>query len=152
MRLHSTSHRIPRSRPRWQYDPNGPHKDQRRRRMATPEEPHRRSLFPGVHGILSILHPQLFESRTTPVRSNKESDTLDMDRGTNDSIRDAEEAHVLQTSANSTPIRQTIRSAHRRIGIWRGSHTLTRGRHQPPKTLKTTPPPHCILLSDIHTH
>src|SRR5712672_2058393 len=59
-------------------------------------------------------------------------------------------AHVFETRTNSTPIRQTICSSHGRIGIWRGRHTLTSGRNQPQKPPKTTPPPHRILLSNVH--
>src|SRR5712672_739275 len=119
MCIRPTSYRIPRSRPRRQYDPNGPHKDQGRRRMAIPKEPHRRSLLSGVHRLLSVLHPQLLARRTSPIRLNKESDTLDMDRSSDNGVRNAEETHVLETRPNPTAVRQTIRSTHGRIGIWR---------------------------------
>src|SRR5712671_6195220 len=120
--------------------------------MAVSKKPHRRLLLLRLHRILPILYPKLLTCRMTPIRSDKEGDTMDLDRSPNKSLRNPENADVLKTGTDSTTIRQTIRSSHRRIGIWRGRHTLTRGRHQPPKTLKTTPPPHCILLSDIHTH
>src|SRR5712671_606556 len=61
-------------------------------------------------------------------------------------------AHVFETRTNPTPIRQTIRSSHRRISIWRGRHTLASGRNQPQKPPKTTPPPHCVLLSNVHAN
>src|SRR5712672_4167156 len=77
---------------------------------------------------------------------------MGLDGNQNNSIRDAEKANVLKTSTDPTTIRQTICSTHRRIGIWRGRHTLTRGRNQPPKTLETTPPPHRVLLGDVHAN
>src|SRR5712671_2959202 len=119
--------------------------------MAIPKEPHRCSLLSGVHGLLSVLHPQLLARRAPPVRPNKEGDALDMDRSSDNSVRNAKETHVLETRLNPTAVRQTVRSTHGRIGIWRGRHTLTRGRNQPPKTFKTTPSPHRLLLSNIHT-
>src|SRR5712671_3638706 len=148
----STSYRIPRSRPRGQYDPNGPYENQGRRRMAIPKEPHRRSLLSGVHRLLPVLHPQLLARRAPPARPNKESDTLDMERSSDNSVRNTKETHVLETSLNPTTVRQTVRSTYGRIGIWHGRHTLTRGRNQPPKTVKTSPPPHRVLLGNLHTN
>src|SRR5712672_3044443 len=75
-----------------------------------------------------------------------------MDSRPDKSVRNTKVAHVFETRTNSTPIRQTIRSSHGRIGIWRGRHTLTSGRNQPQKPLKTTPSPHRILLSNVHTN
>jgi len=49
--------------------------------MATTEKPHGHPLIPRVHGILSLFYPQLFESRTTLARLNKESNPLGMDGG-----------------------------------------------------------------------
>src|SRR5712675_451217 len=119
--------------------------------MATPEEPHRCSLIPRLHRVLSLFHPELLARRKTLARLDQESDAMGLDRGTNDGVRDAKKANVLKTSADPTTVRQTIHSAHRCIGIWRGRHTLTGGRDQPPTTFETTSSPHCLLLSDIHT-
>src|SRR5712672_311350 len=98
--------------------------------MATTEKPNRRPLIPRIYRILSLLHPQLFKGRAPPVGPNKESNPLGMDRSADNSVRNAEETHVLQTRVNTTPIRQTVRGTYRCIGIWRGRHTLTRGRNQ----------------------
>src|SRR5712675_223655 len=119
--------------------------------MAVPEKPHRCPLILRIHWILPILHPQLFTRRTTFTRPDKESDPVDLGRGPNKSLRNFKDAHVHETSANPTAIRQAIRTPHRRISIWRGRHTLTRGRHQPTKTLKTPPPPASLLLGNVHS-
>src|SRR5882757_434331 len=76
---------------------------------------------------------------------------MDVGGGPHESLRHSKDAHVHKTRANPTPVRQTIRTSHRRISIWRGRHTLTRGRHQPTKTLKTSPPPNRLLFSNIHS-
>src|SRR5712671_3492148 len=86
VRLHPTSNRIPRRHPRRQHDPNGPYENQRSSRMATTKEPYRRPLIPRVHRILSLLHPQLFESSAPPTGSNQKGDSLGVDNDPDDSI------------------------------------------------------------------
>src|SRR5712672_1668205 len=119
--------------------------------MAVPEKPHRRPLVLRFHWILPLLHPQLLTRRTTFARPDKESDPVDLGRGPDEGLRNPKNAHVHKTGADPTAIRQAICTSHRRISIWRGHHTLTRGRHQPTKTFKTPPPPYCLLLSDVYT-
>src|SRR5712672_3673285 len=149
--IRPTSHRIPRCRPRRQHDPNGSHKNQGSSGVATTKKSNRCPLLPGIYGVLSVLHPKLFESRTPSAGSNEESNPLDMDNGPDNSIQNAEEVNVLETRLDPTTIRQAIHSTHRRISIWRGRNTLARGRSQPSKTLKATPAPHRLLLSNVHT-
>src|SRR5712671_3045982 len=105
MRIHPASHRVLGSRPRRQHDPNGPHKDQGSGRMATTEKSYGRSLVPRVYRVLSLLHPQLFESSTPLVGPNKKGNPLGVDSGSDNSIRNIEETNVLKTRPNSTPIR-----------------------------------------------
>src|SRR5712671_7758401 len=118
--------------------------------MAIPEKPHRRLLVSRLHWVLPLLHSQLLTRRTTPTGLNKESDPMGLGRSPNKSLRNPKSARVHETSADPTAIRQAIRTPYRCIGIWRGHHTLTRGRYQPPKTFKTTPPSHRLLLSNVH--
>src|SRR5712672_2481501 len=151
MRVHTKTHRIPRCSARRQHDSNGPHQNQRHGRMAIPEEPHRRPLISRLHRVLSLLYPQLLACHTTLTRPDKESNPVGLGGGPDEGLRNPKDAHVHETSTDPTTIRQAIRTSHRRISIWRGRHTLTRRRHQPTKTLETSPPPHCLLLSDIHT-
>src|SRR5712672_2238246 len=100
----------------------------------------------------SITTLSLTTHRRMPsTRPDEESNIVGLGRSPDESLRDAKDAHVHETSANPTTIRQTIRTPHRRISVWRGRHTLTRGRHQPTKTLKTPPPPDCLLLGDVHS-
>src|SRR5712671_3483838 len=152
MRLYTKMHRILGSRTREQHYPDGPNQDQRRHGLAIPTKPHGYSIIPRVYRVLSILHTQLLTSSTPPTGPNKESDALGLDRNPNTSIRNPEKTNVFETSINPTTIRQTICGPHRRIGIWRGCHTLTRGRCQPPKTFKTTPPSNRILFGNIYTN
>src|SRR5712675_2432856 len=119
--------------------------------MAIPKKSHRRPLIPRFHRILPLLHPKLFTRRTTLIGPDEEGDPVDLGRSPDKGFRNPENAHVYETSADPTAIRQTIRTSYQRIGLWRGRHTLTRGRHQPTKTLKTAPPPNCLLLCDVHT-
>src|SRR5712671_642779 len=145
VRIHTKTHRVPRGRTGKQHHSDGPNQNKRSRRMATPKEPHRCPLILRFHRILSLLHPKLLVCRKTLVRLNEESDTMDLDRSSNKGFRDIEDTDVLKTRTNPATVRQTLRSPYRRIGLWRGHHTLTRGRNQPPKTFKTTSSPHCLL-------
>src|SRR5712672_4597340 len=119
--------------------------------MAIPEKPHGRPLVFRVYRVLSLLHPQLFACSTTLAGPNEESNSVDLGRSPNKSLRNPKDAHVHETGADPTAIRQAICTSHRCISIWRGCHTLTRGRHQPAKTLKTPPPPDCLLLGNVYT-
>src|SRR5712672_1495397 len=152
MRVHAKTHRIPGSDIRKQHDPDGPHQDQGHGRMAIPKKPHRCPLIPRLHRVLPLLHPQLLTRHMTLTRLDEESDSVDLGRSPNKSLRNPKGAHVHETSADPTAIRQTVRTSHRCISIWRGRHTLTRGRHQPTKTLETPPPPDCLLFGDIYTN
>src|SRR5882757_7200682 len=89
-------HRIPRCRPRRQYDPDGPHKNQGSSRMATTEESDGCPIILRIYGILSLFYPQLFEGSTPPTGPNKESNSLDMDNSSDNGIRNPEEADVLK--------------------------------------------------------
>src|SRR5712675_3403299 len=150
MRVYTKTYRIPRGGVRRQHNPNGPHQNQGHSRMAIPKKPHRRPLISRLHRVLPLFHPQLLTRRTTLTRPDEESDPVDLGRGPDKSLQNPKEAHVYETGANPTAIRQTICTSHRCISIWRGRHTLTRGRHQSTKTLKTPPPPDCLLLGNIH--
>src|SRR5712672_4067459 len=134
MRIYTKTYRIPRGGVRKQHNPNGPHQNQGGSRMAVPEKPHRRPLIFRFHWILPLLHPQLLARRTTFTRPDKESDPMDLGRSPDEGLRNPKNAHVHKTGADPTTIRQAICTSHRRISIWRGHHTLTRGRHQPTKT------------------
>src|SRR5712671_8016994 len=104
MRVCAKTHRIPGSSVRKQHDPDGPHQNQGRSGMATPEKPHGRPLIPRLYRILSLLHPQLLTRRTTLTRPDKESDSMVLGRSPNKSLRNLKDAHVHETSANPTAI------------------------------------------------
>src|SRR5712675_2131063 len=104
MCVHAKTYRIPRGGTGRQHDPDGPHQNQGRSRMAIPEKPHGRPLVPRLHRILSLLHPQLLTRRMTPTRPDKEGDSMALGRGPNESLRNLKDAHVHETSANPTAI------------------------------------------------
>src|SRR5712672_2223362 len=151
MCVHAKMYRIPGSGVRRQHNPDGPHQNQGCGGMAIPEKPHRHPLISRLHRVLLLLHPQLLTRRTTLTRPDEESDPVDLGRGPDKSLRNPKDAHVHETGADPTTIRQAICTSHRCISIWCGRHTLTRGRHQPAKTLETPPPPYCLLLGDVYT-
>src|SRR5712672_290832 len=151
MCVHAKTYRIPRGGTGRQHDPDGPHQNQGRSRMAIPEKPHRRPLISRFHWVLPLLYPQLFARRTTLTRSDEESNPVGLGGGPDEGLRNLKNAHVHETSADPTAIRQAIHTSHLCISIWRGRHTLTRGRHQPTKSLNDPPPPDCLLLSYVHT-
>src|SRR5712675_113950 len=151
MCVHAKTYRIPRCGAGRQHDPDGSHQNQGRGRMAISEKPHRRPLISRFHWVLPLLYPQLLACRTTLTRPDEESNPVGLGGSPDEGLRNPKDAHVHETGADPTAIRQTIRTPHRRVGIWRGRHTLTRGRHQPTKTLKTPPPPDCLLLGNVYT-
>src|SRR5712671_3207523 len=120
--------------------------------MAISKKSHRCPLIPGLHRFLLLLYPQLLMRHMSSARPDKEGDAVGLGRSPDKSFRNPKNAHVHKTSANPATIRQTVCTAHQCIGIWRGRHTLTRGRHQPTKTCETTPPPYHLLLSNVHTN
>src|SRR5712672_1908513 len=151
MCVHTKTYRIPRGGAGRQHDPDGSHQNQGCGRMAISEKPHRRPLISRFHWVLSLLYPQLLACRTTLTRPNEESNPVGLGGSPDEGLRNLKDAHVHETSADPTAIRQAIRTPHRRISIWRGRHTLTRRRHQPTKTLETPPPPDRLLLSYVYT-
>jgi hypothetical protein len=71
-------------------------------------------------------------------------------RGTN-SIWNTMKCHDWQTSTLSTRLHQTVLPSHRRISIWRGSHTLIGRRVQQLKYhSKTQTTPSHLLLCHLH--
>src|SRR5882672_8771711 len=151
MRIRTGKSRIPRSSPPRRNDPDGPGQGKRSSRLVTPQKCQRRSSIPGLHGILSLLHPELLKDRTPPNRPDKEGHTFPLGYPTNQSVRNAQNAYVSETNSPSTSLRRPLLPCHRCIGVRRGSRTLTGGRNQF-QDQQTHPTPHRILLSHVHPH
>jgi len=119
--------------------------------LETTHERHRSSQVSGVHRILPLFHQGLLENRTPSTTTNSLDNPLDLGRKRANGIRNIAKSYDRQTSTMTTRLCQTILPTHRRIGIWRGSHTLTGGRiHKPRHQPETETPPSRILLCDIH--
>src|ERR1019366_5036402 len=130
---------------------NGPDENERNRGLASTTKPQRRPRIPRIHGFLSILRPQLLEDCTPPHRAHTESSPFPMGRTTIQSVRDAQNTHVCTTRPTPTRLHATLLPLHRRLGLRRGSRTLTGGRTQPTHQ-KTHTTPNRILLSDVQPH
>src|SRR5712671_1691187 len=151
MRLRTKTHRIPRSHlTTWNY-PHGPNQNARSSRLAPTNHCNRRPIIPRLHGFLSILHSKLFQNRKTPPTTNKERHCLGMGTRPKTSLRAPQNPNVSTPSARTTKLQQTVCCTYRRFSLWRGRHTLTRGRNTPKRqNLETITPPHSLLLSHVH--
>jgi hypothetical protein len=116
--------------------------------MAPPIKRHRSSQIPGVHGLLLIFHKGLLKNRKTSTPPDAQHNPLAMERQTTTSIQETPRFNVPTTSPETTQLHQTLRHIHRRVGLWRGSHTLTRGWTQCTKSHQTSP--NRLLLSHLH--
>jgi Reverse transcriptase (RNA-dependent DNA polymerase) len=83
--------------------------------------------IPWVHRLLPILHQRLLENSKTVTTPHTQRNPLAMGRRTTTSLQHIMKSNVPTTRPQTTRLHQTIRHVHRRIGLWRGSHTLTRG-------------------------
>ena len=140
---------IPRRHPKCRNSTNGPNKDKRNRRLATPKERQGRPSLPRIHRVLPILCPQLLKNRTPPHRTNKENNPIPLERATNQSLRNPQNTDVCQTDPKTTRLHQTLLPGHGRFSLRRGSRTLTGGRNKP-KNTQNHETPNRILLSNIH--
>src|SRR5580693_2089878 len=151
MQLRTTIHRIPRSTRHAGTSTDGRHQNRKSTQLETTHERHRSPQILGVHGILSLLHQGLFETCTSPTATDPPIDPLDMGGSRRRSIRDVTKGYDRQTSTTTTGFHETLRTTHGRIRLWRGSHTLTRGRIKQPNHQQETQAPPCrLLLSYFH--
>src|SRR5712671_3275810 len=152
VRLRTKTHRIPRSYPTtWNY-PHGPDQNARGSRLAPTNHRNRRPIILRLHGVLPILHSKLLQDRKTSPITDKKRHRLGMGTRTKTSLRTPQNLNVPTPSTRSTKLQQTIRRTHRRLSLWRGRHTLTRGRNTPKRqNLETVTPPHSLLFSHVHS-
>src|SRR5712671_4335375 len=128
MHLRTETDRILRSNTTKWHHPHGPNKNPRSRRLAKTNQRHRSPILPRIHQFLSLLHPELLQNRKTIIGSYQKDDLMALGRTTKTRIRKTQNPNVSTTSISPTKLWMTICSAYQRIGIWRGRHTLTRGR------------------------
>src|SRR5712671_5286560 len=152
MRLRTKTYRIPRRHFATRNHPHGPDQNARSSGLATADYSDRRSVIPRFYGVLSILHPQLLQNCKTPPTVDEKRLGLGVGTRPKTSVRTLKDVNVSTPSTCPTELQQTIRRTHRRIGLWRGRHTLTRGRNAPKRqNLETITPPHSLLLSHVHS-
>jgi hypothetical protein len=140
---------IPRCHPKHRNSTDGPNKDKRDRRLATPKEREGCPSLLRIYRVLPILCPQLLKNRTPPHRTNEENNPIPLERTTNQSLRNPQNTDVRQADPKTTRLHQTLLPGHGHFSLWRGSRTLTGGRNKP-KNTQNHETPNCILLSDLH--
>src|SRR5712675_1806381 len=120
--------------------------------MAKPTHPYRSQIIPGLHRLLSILHPQLLPHCMATPQPDKERNLLVLERRTRTSVQNTQETSLQMPCVSTTRLQETIHPPHRRNSLWHGRRTLTRGRIQPLQTTKTQTSPPCVILHDIHAN
>src|SRR5258707_1016847 len=146
---------LPRSHSREGQIRNGPAKAEWRRRLASTQKPHRCLFLPRVHRLLPLLRPELFKSRPTPPRPNKEKPRVALGRGPVQGLRNAQNPHVPKAGPHPTRLRSTFLPTDRRLRLRNRSSTLPRARRKRypfRQKGKTETSPHRILFRHIHPH
>ena len=151
MPVRTTTDGIPRSSVGKWHNSDGPSKNQRRRRLAPTEDCTRCESLPRLHRVLPLLRTELFYHRTTTHRPHEKGNPIPLGLTTAKGLPSAKRPHVLPSGTKATRLRKAILPCHGRLGIRRGSRTLTGGRlqstHQ--KIYSTT---NRLLFSHLHTH
>src|SRR5712671_2470950 len=150
--LRAKTHRIPRSHPTTWHHPHGPDQNTRGSRLASTNHRNRCPIIPRVHRVLPILHSKLLQDRKTPPTTDEKRHRLGMGTRTKTSLRTPQNLNVPAPSTRSTKLQQTIRRTHRRFSLWRGRHTLTRGRNTPKRqNLETVASSHSLLFGHVYS-
>src|SRR5712672_2806707 len=151
MRLRTETHRIPRSYPTTWNHSHGPDQNAGGSGLASTNHGDRCSVILRLYRVLSILHPQLLQNRKTPPIVDEKRFGLGVGKRSKTGVLTPEDTNVSTPSTRPTELQQTVRRTHRRIGLWRGRHTLTGGRNTPKRqNLETATPPHSLLFSYVH--
>src|SRR5712671_4028983 len=152
MRFRTETHRILRGHPTTWHDTHGSNQNPGSSGLASTDHSNGCQVFPRVHRILPVFHPELLQNRQTPTTTNEKRHDLGMGKRSKTSLRTPQNSDVSTPSTRPTKLQQTLRRAHRRISLWRGRHTLTRGRATPKRqNLKTITPPNSVLLGHVHS-
>src|SRR5712675_3303868 len=152
VRLRTKTHRIPGSHPTTRNYSHGPDQNARGSRLAPTNHRNRRPIILRLHGVLPVLHSKLLQNRKTSPTTNEKRHRLGMGTRTKTSLRTPQNLNVPTPSTRSTKLQQTVCCTHRRLSLWRGRHTLTRGRNTPKRqNLETVASPHSLLLGHVHS-
>ena len=96
--------------------------------LATTNKHNRSTRIYRIYRILLILHTRLLVHCQTTTWFDHKDHTLALGKGTTKIIRNITKSNVQQTSVTLTGLYKEILRTLGCIGIWHGSHTLTRGR------------------------
>ena len=124
-------------------------------KLGDTQQPDRNTKIPRVYRILQIFHPELLNDCTTTTPPYEKDNPLGIDRPTTTSLWPPKDIYVQSPSVDPTQLQQEILPPSGCLSIWCGRCTLTRGRNHnsfPQKMTQTNTTPHCILLSNIHSH
>jgi hypothetical protein len=127
MHVRTTLHRISRSTSEQRNSTHGRCQSRKSPQMAPSFKHHRSPQIPWIHRLLPVFHKRLLKDRKAPTPPHAQLDPLALERRTTTSLQKVTRLNVPTTSPQTTRLHQTLRGVHRRISIWRGSYTLTRG-------------------------
>jgi len=135
--------------------PYGSEETQRSCRLSATAKPYRCLHIPWTVQLLLILHPLVLRDHLTIARSHKEIRKVALGWTTIQGLQNSQNSDVHGTSPKTTQLWKEILPSNWRIGIWCGSHTLTRGRDSyhfcTLKTTKTCTPSNHLLFSHVHS-
>ena len=147
--------RVPGSHRRKWSPQDEPKEIRKHQKLGSTQQPDQDTKIPRVNRILQILCPKLLTDRTTTASSNKENDSLGMDKNITTGLWPLESTDVQSTSPNPTQLQEKVLPPSQRLSIRRGHRTLTRGRNHNPfhwKVPKTNLTPYYVLLSNVHSN
>ena len=153
MQVQEGRNRVLRSHSQTEHPPYGPKETQSCCGIANSKEPHEHSTVFRIHRILLILCPKLLQNCTTIIGPYEENNSMALRDEARKSIQKAKKTYVQKSGADTTWLWKEILSINWHIGIWRGHHTLTRGRKItiPYKASQTNTISHRLLLGHLHT-
>ena len=149
--LQSEENRVSWSNPRRWNHTNGSSKGQRCSGLATPTEHYGYTFLLGIHGILLLLHTQLFTHCSTYDPADVKEHPIYLGSILYLCIWTSQITHVLETYITPTWLHQSLFLGNRCLSLQHGRHTLTGGRTKP-ENPKTDAMSSCLLLKHLHTN
>src|SRR5713226_10672560 len=104
--LRAKRNRLPRSHCRTRHPKDGPKEDTRGSGLVSANHCHRGAPIPGIHGVLPVLHPELFKNRPTTFGPHKKDDPLALGPTPTQSIRNSKNPHVSETCSTPAQLRK----------------------------------------------
>src|SRR5258708_2241514 len=108
MCLRTRRNRLSRHHCRTRNTKNGPKEDTRSSGLVPADYRHRNTPIPGIHRVLSILHPKLFKDRPTTSRPYKEDNPMALGQTPSRSVRNSENPHVSKTCITPAQLHEML--------------------------------------------